>query len=126
MAVAHGSFDGARVAAPDHNVVIRIQTGHARHVVLLMLIVVGNRRRVEFDLVLASEKTLAAWSASMRHRLITFLETSGQRSGALTTHVDLNLVQALAHAAGLAASHLVQRELLALSNHSSFTAELLI
>ena len=91
-----------------------------------MLIVVGDGRRVEFDLVLASEKTLASRSASMRNRLIAFLETPGQCRGALSAHVDLNLVQALAHAARLAASHLVQRELLALSYHASFAAELLI
>lgn len=67
---------------------------------LLLVLVVVDRRRVQLDFVLPSEKAFPSRSsAPMGSGLIALLEAAGQCSGSLTAHIHLNLVQTLAHAA---------------------------
>ena len=50
--------------------------------------------------------------------LVTLLEATSQVLRPLDTAVDLNLIEALAHATGLSSAHLVERELLRASRQS--------
>ena len=86
-------------------------------------------RGVKFYLVLAGEKALVtatlAMNSTLCQLLLSFLKTIRQISRPIVAHVNLNLVQTLAHAARLSSSHLIKRKLLG-STRRSFLLELLV
>ena len=78
-----------------------------------------DRGGIQFYLVLAGEKPFSTTALTMDSPLcqlllvvLALLETVRQIGRSVATHIDLNLVETLAHAARLPSSHLIQWELL--------------
>ena len=88
-----------------------------------------NRRGVKFNLMLTGKEALStaalAMNSTLCQLLLSFLKTIRQICWPIATHINLNLVQTLAHTSRLSSTHLIKRKLLR-STWSSFLLELVI